>query len=223
MLVLLVKGFAVWLVVRRRRGFLRETTSYVAAPRCICLPLHVAGVWSSFVWSCLSERHAVPACVWCPGQVVAVETVKGLTGDELAWWNSVKSSSLLQDETVGSFLGLPGREARRDLLHEASQLADGTYAVLPGKAQVLADALVALLPKGALLLLWGRALRCVCSGPVSCFRGGASTVCTAWRCAHLPLGASHVLTPCVCDVCAFASHLRCGAHVECAGAPVAPL
>ena len=93
----------------------------------------------------------------------SVKTGKGLTGHKLALWNSVKSSSWLTDETVGSFLGLPGREARRDLLHEASRLADGTYAVLPVGAQLLADALVTLLSPGV-LSLWERGLGRVSSG-----------------------------------------------------------
>ena len=131
-------------------------------------PLCIASVWSSFVGSSLCKPHAasVPACLWCLGQVAAVESVKtgkGLTGHKLALWNSVKSSSWLTDETVGSFLGLPGREARRDLLHEASRLADGTYAVLPVGAQLLADALVTLLSPGV-LSLWERGLGRVSSG-----------------------------------------------------------
>ena len=131
-------------------------------------PLCIASVWSSFVGSSLRKPHAasVPACLWYLGQVAAVESVetgKGLTGHKLALWNSVKSSSWLTDETVGSFLGLPGREARRDLLHEASRLADGTYAVLPVGAQLLADALVTLLSPGV-LSLWERGLGRVSSG-----------------------------------------------------------
>ena len=131
-------------------------------------PLCIASVWSSFVGSSLCKPHAasVPACLWCLWQVAAVESVKtgkGLTGPELAMWNSVKSSPWLTSKTVGSFLGLPGREARRDLLHEASRLADGTYAVLPVGAQLLADALVTLLSPGV-LSLWERGLGRVSSG-----------------------------------------------------------
>ncbi len=85
----------------------------------------------------------------------SVETGKGLTGPELVLWNSVKGSPWLTDETVGLFLRLPGSEARRDLLHEASRLADGTHSLDVEDAQVLADALVALLSPGA-LLLWER-------------------------------------------------------------------
>ncbi len=168
------------------------------------------------------------ACLlWCLGQVAAVESVKtgkGLTGHKLALWNSVKSSSWLTDETVGSFLGLPGREARRDLLHEASRLADGTYALLPVGAQLLADALVTLLSSGA-LSLWERGLGRVSSGsgsralsavvPPLSARHGA--VCSA---TYGRLGRAH---PFACDACAFASHLRSGAHVECPGAVVAHL
>ena len=75
---------------------------------------------------------------------------KGLKGDKLAWWNLIKHSSLLEDETVVSFLALPDREARRDLLYEASEREGGTYAIKPGKAQVLADTLAFLLSPGAL-------------------------------------------------------------------------
>ena len=60
-------------------------------------------------------------------------------------------------------------------------------------------------------------------GVVSSVRCGAPIVRTAWCCVPLPMGAWDVLTPCACDFCAFASHLRSGAHVECPGAVVAPL
>ena len=166
---LLVKGFAVWPVVCRRwlLGLLRETTSYVAAPRLTCLPSALLLCGARLLGRLCASRTLPCACLlWCFGQVDAVESLetgKGLTGHKLALWNSVKSSSWLTDETVGSFLGLPGREARRDLLHEASRLADGTYAVLPVGAQLLADALVTLLSPGV-LSLWERGLGRVSSG-----------------------------------------------------------
>jgi hypothetical protein len=131
-------------------------------------PLCIASVWSSFVGSSLCKPHAasVPACLWCLGQVAAVESVKtgkGLTGHKLALWNSVKSSSWLTDETVGSFLGLPGREARRDLLRRGSKREDGTHSLDFEDAQLLADALVTLLSPGV-LSLWERGLGRVSSG-----------------------------------------------------------
>ena len=94
-----------------------------------------------------------------------METGKGLTGpdSELTWWSSVKGSPWLQDETVGLFLRLPGREARRDLLCVASEGPDGTHSLDVEDAQVLADALVALLSPGA-LLFWERDLGRVSSG-----------------------------------------------------------
>ena len=49
-----------------------------------------------------------------------------MTGPELTWWNSVKGSPWLTDETVGLFLRLPGSRARRDLLCLASEDPDGS-------------------------------------------------------------------------------------------------
>ena len=72
---------------------------------------------------------SAPTCLWCLVQVAAVESVeagKGLTGPELTWWNSVKGSPWLTDETVGLFLRLPGSRARRDLLCLASEDPDGS-------------------------------------------------------------------------------------------------
>lgn len=131
-------------------------------------PLCIASVWSSFVGSSLRKPHAasVPACLWYLGQVAAVESVKtgkGLPSHKLALWNSVKSSSWLTDETVGSFLGLPGREARRDLLRRGSKREDGTHSLDFEDAQLLADALVTLLSPGV-LSLWERGLGRVSSG-----------------------------------------------------------
>ena len=80
-------------------------------------------------------------------EVVATGRLNGLERD---WWTSIKSSPLLADKRLGSFLGLENSKARRNLLYEASELEDGTYAIKRGKAQVLADALFALLSLGAL-------------------------------------------------------------------------
>ncbi len=113
-----------------------------------------------------AARCHVPTCLWYLGQVAAVESLatgKGLTGPKRTLWNSVKSSSWLTDETVGSFLGLPDAAARRDLLCVASEGPDGTHSLDVEDAQVLADALVALLSPGA-LLLWERDLGRVSSG-----------------------------------------------------------
>lgn len=131
-------------------------------------PLCIASVWSSFVGSSLRKPHAasVPACLWYLGQVAAVESVetgKGLTGHKLALWNSVKSSSWLTDETVGSFLGLPDAAARGRLLRRGSKREDGTHSLDFEDAQLLADALVTLLSPGV-LSLWERGLGRVSSG-----------------------------------------------------------
>ena len=109
---------------------------------------------------CASRTLPCACLLWCFGQVDAVESLetgKGLTGHKLALWNSVKSSSWLTDETVGSFLGLPGREARRDLLRRGSKCEDGTHSLDFEDAQLLADALVTLLSPGV-LSLWEGAL-----------------------------------------------------------------
>ena len=65
---------------------------------------------------------------------------------------------------MGMFLRLPGSRARRDLLCLASEDPDGSPTTIkPRQAGVLADALVALLSPGA-LLLWERGLGRVSSG-----------------------------------------------------------
>jgi hypothetical protein len=98
--------------------------------------------------------------------VAAVESLatgKGLTGPELALWSSVRSSSWLTDETVGSFLGLPDAAARGRLLRLASEGPDGSPTIKPRQAGFLADALVTLLSPGV-LSLWERGLGRVSSG-----------------------------------------------------------
>ena len=60
----------------------------------------------------------------------------------------MKHSEWLVDESVGSFLGLANRDAQRDLLIVASGSVGSVLLHL--EAQVLADALVALLAPGAL-------------------------------------------------------------------------
>ena len=82
------------------------------------------------------------------GQVATVDAkVPGLTGPELRLWNSMKHSEWLASKSVGSFLGLADRNAQRDLLILASKVGS---VLAPLEAQVLADALVALLAPGAL-------------------------------------------------------------------------
>ena len=83
------------------------------------------------------------------GQVATVDAkVPGLTGPELRLWNSMKHSEWLASKSVGSFLGLANRDAQRDLLIVASGSVGSVLLHL--EAQVLADALVALLAPGAL-------------------------------------------------------------------------
>ncbi len=95
--------------------------------------------------------------------VESLATGKGLTGPELALWSSVRSSSWLTDETVGSFLGLPDAAARGRLLRLASEGPDGSPTIKPRQAGFLADALVTLLSPGV-LSLWERGLGRVSSG-----------------------------------------------------------
>ena len=58
---LLVKGFAVWPVVCRRLGLLRETTSYVVAPRLTCLPSALL-LCGARLLGRLCASHTLPVC-----------------------------------------------------------------------------------------------------------------------------------------------------------------
>lgn len=118
----------------------------MAAPFFSCLPS---------IWVVCGAGLSGLLCTLCPstfgatGQVAAVDGVAGLTPLEQSWWNFVKSSPVLAGKSVGSFVGLRDSEARRDLLRRGSRREDGTHSLNAEDAQVLADALVALLSPGA--------------------------------------------------------------------------
>ena len=225
---LLVKGFAVWLVVCRRLGLLRETTSYVVAPRLTCLPsaLRLCGARSL---GRLCASHTLPCA-----RLLVVPWAGGCGGECGDWKRADRSQvgamELRQEQLVAygrncgvvpgaSRCGCPGqataprlrRPGRVSYYQASASWSPGgrpCHPAVPG--------CVVIVGKGP----WSCEQRL---GVVSSVRCGAPIVRTAWCCVPLPMGAWDVLTPCACDVCAFASHLRSGAHVECPGAVVAPL
>ena len=82
--------------------------------------------------------------------MATLEATGKLAGPKLRLWYCIKNSEWLMDETVGSFLGRENSKARRNLLRRASKHEDGTYAISEDDAELLADALFALLSPGAL-------------------------------------------------------------------------